>query len=194
MLSIYSVPSVYCCSLLEYKLASGYFIYKIVTTYRGVFQKKKKIGSPGRCFAEPPNEYITRARGEASRNGTREVSWRTEIYILLQNSSCRDVWNHDEREIRRVTRRVGIYQMPLLNLGQWRCVTSVCYELLADQAQRETHQIFIFPLYAFETWLWFTTALRLHREKYAHERPSSVNLRATRRVHVEYRGKYLEAV
>lgn len=43
--------------------------YKIVTTYRGVFQKKKKIGSPGRCFAEPPNEYITRARGEASRMG-----------------------------------------------------------------------------------------------------------------------------
>jgi len=93
MLSIYSIPSIYCCSLLEYK--HPFISYKIVQC-AGTFIRKK--GSSRRCFAESPNEY-TRVRGEASRMGHEKFPGELNIQPSIE-SSCRDVWNHDDYKIR----------------------------------------------------------------------------------------------
>jgi len=43
----------------------------------------RKIGSPGRYFAEPPNEY-TRVRGEASRMGHEKFPGELNIHPSIE--------------------------------------------------------------------------------------------------------------
>jgi len=114
MLSIYSIPSIYCCSLLEYKHPHPVISYKIVQC-AGTFTRKK--GSPQTMFCKI-TEWVYESKRRSLANGTREVSWRTEYTTFYR------ILRVEMYEITTIMRYgvTTIYQMLLLNLRQWRYV------------------------------------------------------------------------
>lgn len=154
MLSIYIVYQVYIVARCSNTNSHPVISYKIVQR-TGAFARKNRITRTMCCRT---TEWVYESKRWSLANGTREFSWQTE-YTVFYRILRAEMYEKSRRLRYGVTQE--IYQMPLFNLGQWRCDKRV-RNVSWSSIKGDTPNIY-FPLYASETWLWFT-ALRLHRE------------------------------